>query len=156
MIKFAANPHRTALFDGSVPDGPLTPRQRRIVDAVRWCGAFDDFVVIETRRRTIIEVASIDRHDPNADQSIQSGLIRARIELERLEGIFRAYGSDPFSPISMPVPANCLKGETRHEIYLQLMRYLDANGYALVRAGDTPIVRMPDGGYDIPTKEIVD
>lgn len=145
----SANRHRTALHSEKIPDGPLTDRQRQIADAVRYCRNLADFSALDKRCVTTIEVASIAAGLPRevADKMIVDGLARARAELDKLEGIYRAYGAEAFSPKAEAVPAKAISGSTRHEIVTKAMAWASKRNAVLVRAGDLPLHIDQSGSY---------
>lgn len=147
MSRIVGNPARTALYAADVPDGPLTPRQRAIADAVRHCGALADFCWQREVERTTIIVAEVRRTTPPevAEQQVREGIARARRKLDELEGLLRAYGAAAFTPKVEQMPA--VQGATRHEIVVKAMQAASARGAVLVRAGDRELTRAADGGY---------
>ena len=106
------NPHRTALHNATIEDGPLTARQRRIADAVRLCNSTSDFVAIPREQATTIDVCTIPHHYSAdlTDRLVREGLERAQAELDRLKRMYAAYGIEPFVPQQSQVPArqDCL------------------------------------------------
>lgn len=150
-MEYAANPHRTALHSENLPDGNLTERQRAIADAVRHCHGLADFTAAEKCRVTTVAVASVPLGVTRevANKIVTDGFARARVELDRLEAVYRAYGAEAFSPGSEGVPAREIAGETRHGIVVNAMRWASQHGTVLVAAGDTALRLNQSGGYEI-------
>lgn len=144
------NPNRTALYNERIEDGPLTARQRAIADAVRLCRNTWDFTSAPSERVTQITVAKIavGTTPELAAKLIQDGITAARAEIDRLQAVLDALGPEAFTPMPQGVPARPLEGATRHAIVVNAMRWADANGETLTRAGDTPLVKGPNG-YDV-------
>jgi hypothetical protein len=136
---------------GDLPDGPLTDRQRAIVDAVRGCQSLSDLVIAPLETSTDVRVATIRYGTPKEEAAriFQAGLARARHKLDELEREFHAYGPDPFMPREEPINANALKGETRHELLMAALKLATQWKCRLVRAGDRRIVIASDGGYAV-------
>ena len=154
-MRYSPNRHRTALHNEPIPDGPLTPNQRALADAVRGCSALSDFVAAPNKTTTTVTVCEIPFEFRSrvvvADRIVAEGLAKTGRELERMERMFRAHGSEAFTPKAEPVPARAIHGGTRHEIIVNLFRWLDANDARLVKAGDQNVTRRPDGSYAVET-----
>ena len=153
-MRYTPNPTRSALHLGDLPDGPLTGRQVAIADAVKGCTGLADFTAAPAEAVTTITVARIAHALPpaEANRAVVAGLNRARVELDRLERLYASYGAAAFSPAAEGVPTEAYQPEpaaTRHEIVVNLLRYLSRTGYVLVRAGDRRVTRPPDGGYAV-------
>jgi hypothetical protein len=149
-MKFAPNNHRTALHLGDLPDGPLTDWQRAIADAVRGCHSLADFASAPAETVTAIEVCRIPwgTWEQVADQRVRHGIADARARIDRLEALYRAYGSRAFAGAVSGVDVRGLDADTRRGIVVNLLRRLSARNEVLVRAGDRPVSRAPDGsGY---------
>jgi hypothetical protein len=160
-MHYAPNIHRSSLHDRDLPDGPLTPRQRTLVDAVRGCLCLADFTAVEATRATGITVCWIAYDTPPeiAGAEVKRGLDRAQVELDRLRGVFAAYGAAAFTPQPHPVPTP-KGGESRYAVLISVMRSLSSTGRVLIRAGDHRITRGPDGAYvlaePVPTPATAD
>jgi hypothetical protein len=155
MDSIVPNPTRTWLhYPGDLPDGPLTDRQRAIADAVRGCGAPADFASAPAEQVVSIPVSRIPWGTTTeaAARDVREGLDRARAELERLEGLFRRCGANPFMPEEEGVSAYRIQApqcSTRHDIVVALLRWLSSAGRVLTRAGDMPVVTGKDGAYRV-------
>jgi len=129
-MKPSSNLYRTALHNETLPDGNLTARQRALVDAVRHCSALSDFAAAPKEALTRINVCRIPCGLPWADANglARSGIARARAELDRLEGVLKAYGPDAFVPVPEPVPARHMHSGDRHGILLNVLHWISSNG----------------------------
>lgn len=145
-----SNPHRTALHNDSLPDGPLTTRQRALVDAVRFCKSLSDFSAAHAEVVTSITIARVQLDTPAdlAERHVRDGIAKARTELDRLERVLNAHGVAAFSPQVEPVAARCVgTPETRHDVIARVLRHVSDTGRVLVRAGDSRVTRGGDGAY---------
>ena len=148
-MQYAPNPHRTALHNEPIEDGPLTDRQRAIADAVRHCHALSDFAAAPRARTTTLVVAHIPYGYPDdlTVTAVRRGIAQCRAELDKIEGVLAAYGAQAFRPTVEPVAS--IPGSTRHEIVTRVLRALSDTGRILVRAGDRRVVEGPDGAYRV-------
>lgn len=155
MLNPVGNPDRTALHMGDLPDGPLTERQRAIVDSVRGCSALADFVAApkhEVGRITVYTIP-LGTEDAIVEKEVRRGIENARGMLDHMENVLRVHGPGAFKPQPYNVPAHGLRGETRHAVLVALLRRISAAGHRLVHAGDTEIAVAPDGGYVVAPEQ---
>lgn len=139
--------YRTALHNAVLPDGPLTPRQRQLADAVRHCSSAADFYAAPAEEVTTLTVARVPlgMADDVAAETVRRGIEAARRELARMEWSLSAYGPRAFAPRHEPVPAPA--GGTRHEVLTRVLRFVSETGRLLVRVGDKRVKRDASRAY---------
>lgn len=150
-MEYRANIYRSPLHNGTLPDGPLTPRQRALADAVRGCHSITDFAAASAAvtLQTVVARLTSGMHPHKAEAQIRTGLARARADLDQIEAVVAAYGGDYYCPHAYPVDMRAITGETRHEIITNLLRHLSTEGCVLVRAGDRTVIGNARQGYDL-------
>ena len=141
-MEFSPNLARTPLHHQEIPDGPLTPAQRALADAVRGCESLADFVAAPSRQTTAITVCDLPQgmDEALARAAVERGIAQARREIDRLEATLHAVGPTAFLPVAQPVRLPKFSaGVTRHAVVVALMRHLHSAESVLVRAGDAQV-----------------
>ena len=145
----SANNYRSALHDG-LPDGPLTSRQRALVDAVRDDPyGLADFSAVSAETVITVEVIRVSAATPEAVAAdlARRGIAVARAKLDQLEGVLAAYGGAAFVSQPEPVSLRGVTGETLHEVIVSVLRLVSSTNRVLVRAGRRRVSRDESGAY---------
>lgn len=155
----AYDPFRTPLNKGLPPGEGLTERQAALAAAVRGSRALGDFTVQPQRRINTVTLYSVSRNDTpeSARRSIDMSIAAVEGAIADVRRHVAAYGAGSLVPsphaVSWPANSPMAKATTQREAILALYEYLHSTGHELVRAGDTPVIRAPDGGYVLAPKQ---